>query len=404
MEFYYRAITKEGERVTGHHKARTYSAARRELAEMFSSVLEVSEVDSKKLAKLNKPFKVKQEAVAIFFRRMATMLNSGVPLADALHFMVTSEADDALARAVEHLTKQVLGGSTLSGAMRDQRQKLVFDPVCCGMIALGEQTGQLSKIMGKLADLKERQLGLTRSLKSALTYPAVLFVVIVIIGLLFTMILGPGEGGLFAAFGTEIPWPTKVVQAVAGYVRKPWLFLPVIVIGVLGALAFRYRYKTNQNFRLRVDVGLCSLPLVGPLIQKIECAKILYVLSDGMEVGLPAIQVLAMARDVCSNEKVRVELIGVLKRFSDGSELTECLSQYQLFPAMVVSMVEVGMESGKLDKVLGQACIGYEEEVQMALDNVARLAEPILLMFAGFMAGFLALATLLPIIKLTQTL
>lgn len=99
MEFYYRAITKEGERVTGHHKARTYSAARRELAEMFSSVLEVSEVDSKKLAKLNKPFKVKQEAVAIFFRRMATMLNSGVPLADALHFMVTSEADDALARA-----------------------------------------------------------------------------------------------------------------------------------------------------------------------------------------------------------------------------------------------------------------------------------------------------------------
>jgi type IV pilus assembly protein PilC len=144
--------------------------------------------------------------------------------------------------------------------------------------------------------------------------------------------------------------------------------------------------------------------LVGPLINKIECARILYVLADGMEVGLPAIQVLSMARDVCRNEKVKVELVGVLKRFSDGSDLTECLSQYQLFPQMVVSMVEVGMESGKLDKVLGQACIGYEEEVQMSLDNVARLAEPLLLMFAGFMAGFLALATLLPIIKLTQSL
>ena len=111
-----------------------------------------------------------------------------------------------------------------------------------------------------------------------------------------------------------------------------------------------------------------------------------------------------MARDVCSNEKVKVELVGVLRAFADGSELTECLSQYQLFPNMVVSMVEVGMESGKLDKVLAQACIGYEEEVQMSLDNVARLAEPLLLMFAGLMAGFLALATLLPIIKLTQSL
>jgi type IV pilus assembly protein PilC len=404
VEFYYRAITREGERVTGHHKARTTAAARRELAGMFASVLEVSEVDTKALAKKNKPFKVKQEAVSIFFRRMATMLNSGVPLADALHFMITSEADPTLSRAVEYLTKSVLGGSTLSGAMRDPKMKLMFDPVCCGMIQLGEQTGQLSKIMGKLADLKERQLALTRSMISALTYPAVLACVIVIIGLLFTMILGPGENGLFSAFGTEIPWPTRVVQTVSSYVRRPWLILPFVLLAGVGALAFRHAYKTNQPFRLWVDIKLCQIPIVGPLIHKIECARILYVLSDGLEVGLPAIHVLAMARDVCSNEKVKVELIGVLRRFSDGSELTECLSQYQLFPRMVVSMVEVGMESGKLDKVLGQACIGYEEEVQMALDNVARLAEPLLLAFAGFMAGFLAIATLLPIIKLTQTL
>ena len=275
VEFFYRAITKEGDRVTGQHKARNHAAARRELADMFASVLEVSEVDSEKLARQNKPFKVKQEAVAIFFRRMATMLNSGVPLADCLQFMVTSEADDALAKAADHLTKQVLAGNTLSGAMRDPRLKLVFDPVCCGMVALGEQTGQLSKIMGKLADLKERQLGLTRSLVPALTYPLVLFVVIVIIGLLFTMVLGPGEGGLFGAFGGEIPWPTKVVQAVAGYVRRPWIFLPFIVAGGLGMLAIRHRYKTNQPFRLRVDVLLASLPLIGPLLLKIECAKIL---------------------------------------------------------------------------------------------------------------------------------
>ena len=404
MEFFYRAITEEGDRVTGQHKARTYAAARRELGDLFASVLEVTELDAKQTAKQNKPFKVKQEAVAIFFRRMATMLNSGVPLADALDFMVTSETDTSLSEAVKFLMKSVLGGNTMSGSMRDPRLKLVFDPVSCGMVQLGEQTGQISKIMAKLADLKERQLSLTRSMISALTYPFVLFCVIVIIGVLFTMILGPGENGLFAAFGAEIPWPTKVVQAVSNFIRSPVLIALVLLVLISGALSFRYAYRKNQEFRLRVDIFLIGLPIVGPLIQKIECARILYVLSDGMEVGLPAIHVLAMARDVCNNEKVRVELNGVLKRFADGSELVECLSQYKLFPAMVISMVEVGMESGKLDVVLGQACKGYEEEVQMALDNVARLAEPLLLMFAGFMAGFLALATLLPIIKLTQSL
>ena len=404
MEFYYRAITAQGERVTGHHTARTSAAARRELADRFASVLEVSEVGGKELAKRNKPFKVKPEAVAIFFRRMATMLNSGVPLADALNFMVTSEADEALGQAVDHLSRSVLGGRTLSGGMRDPRLSRVFDPVSIGMVSLGEQTGQLSRIMGKIADLKERQLSLTRSLISTLTYPAVLLCVIILIGLLFTLILGPGESGLFASFGQELPWPTKVVQQIASYVRRPWFVLPFVLLAAIGALAFAHYYKTSQAFRLRVDVLLCRLPLVGPLIQKIECARILYVMSDGLEVGLPAIQVLSMARDVCGNEKVKVELVGVLRRFADGSELTECLAQYDLFPQMVISMVEVGMESGKLDQVLGKACVGYEEEVQMALDNVSRLAEPLLLMFAGIMAGFLALATLLPIIKLTQSL
>lgn len=405
MQFYYRAITAQGERVSGTHESRNATMARRELSARYESLLECREADQKEVAAARaRAYRVKPEAVAIFFRRMATMLQSGVALADALNFMITSEADKELSDAVDYLLKQVLGGHTLSNAMRDKRLARVFDPVSIGMVQLGEQTGQLTKIMQKLADLKERQLSLTRSMVSALTYPAVLLCVIVAIGLLFTLILGPGDGGLFGAFGNDLPWPTRVVQAVSSYLRQPIVLLIGAVALVAAVTSFRLAYRHNEQFRLKVDVGVIELPLIGPLVQKIECARILYVMADGLEVGLPAVQVLSMARDVCGNEKVKVEINGVLRRFADGSELTECLQQYQLFPPMVISMVEVGMESGQLDRVLAQACIGYEEDVQMTLDSVTRLAEPLLLMFAGFMAGFLALATLLPIIKMVQNI
>lgn len=288
--------------------------------------------------------------------------------------------------------------------MSDPRLRHVFDRVSIGMVALAEQTGQLTKIMAKLADLKERQLNLSRSLISALTYPGVLFCVIVLMGLLFTTILGPGEEGLFAAFGAEIPWPTRVVQKISAFVRSPWLIAGLAAAFFLIAWAFREQMRTSPSFRLRVHVLLATIPVLGPLLHKIECAKILYVLSDGMDVGIPAVQVLAIARDVCANEKVKVELSGVVRAFADGSDLNEALALYPIFPRMALSMVEVGMESGKLDKVLQQASLGFEEDVQMALDNVARLAEPLLLAFAGLMAGFLAIATLLPIINMVQNI
>lgn len=402
MEFYYKAIQEDGARVTGFVNAGTQRSARADLMKRYASVLLIEEAKGQKRSR--RAFKIKPENVVVFYRRLATMVVSGVSWADALEFMVKSESSDELAEAADHLAKLVQRGQSLSNAMRDPRFKKMFDSVSIGMVAMGEQTGQLNRVIGKLADLKERQLGLTRAFVSALTYPAVLLCVIIALGVLFTMILGPGDSGLFAAFGTEMPWPTKVVQKVSYVAGEPAILLAIAAVIGLSVWLFLRKLATDKYFRLRFHSFVLALPAIGPLVKKIECARILYVISDGLHVGVPIGTALIMSRDVCGNEKIKREISKVHKDFSEGVDFSEALALHDIFPPIVLCMVETGMESGKLDAVLGQASKNFEEDVRLALDAVSQLAEPLLLIFAGVMAGFLALATLMPIIQMVDTL
>lgn len=403
MEFYYHVVTKDGRRDEGILNARNHVLAREKLLSEHASILKLVEAE-KGASAVSKPFRSNLANVAVFFRRLSTLLGAGVQLADSLDFLIESEDDPGLREATKELAHNVMSGHNLSGAMRGARFKYIFDPVTIGMVQMGEQTGQLQPVVDKIANQLERNLKLSRSLISTLTYPAVLFVVIVCMGLLFTMVLGPGEGGLFEAFGEQIPWPTRVVQEVSLIIKNPFLVGGIVITLVGSVIAAKKYLEANAVARMRVHALLLQTPMLGTLVQKTECSRLLYIMADGLSVGLPAVKCMAMARDTCSNDRMRQQFSRVIQTFSDGDELAHSFAIHGLFPNMVVSMLEVGVESGKLDLVMRQVCDTYEEDVQMTLDNVARLAEPLLLAFAGAMAAFLALATLLPIINMVNTL
>ena len=149
MEFHYKAITREGARTEGFVQAANEKAARSELLEKFGSVLELRRADESG-APRQKPFRVKQELTVVFFRRLGTMVTSGVSWADSLEFMVSSTTDNNLSEAADYLARLVQEGHTLSSAMRSPRLRYVFDPVSIGMVAMGEQTGQLNRIINKI--------------------------------------------------------------------------------------------------------------------------------------------------------------------------------------------------------------------------------------------------------------
>ena len=403
MEYFYRAIRKDGERTSGFIKAGSSSSARRKLLEKYSSILEISEADAKSVPK-KKKFRVKPESVVVFFRRLATLLSSGVPLADSLEFIGNAGTGDQLAEAIEHLAGMVHQGHSFGMSLKDPLFSGAFDDVSVGMIQLGEQTGQLARVVDKLADLKERQLSLTRSFISALTYPAVLFCCIIALGVLFTMILGPGDEGLFAAFKTELPWPTKVVQAISQGVRNPWLVFSILAVVILGGWSFRFQMKNSLTFRHRVHALALSTPFLGNLIRKIESARILYVLSDALSVGVPLATAFSMTPNVVGNEKIKRKVKAVHNEFCEGVSLMDSLQVHRVFDPLVLCFIETGIESGNLDMIMARASKNIEEDVRIGLEGISQLAEPLLLIFAGLMAGFLALATLMPIINMVDTL
>jgi type IV pilus assembly protein PilC len=403
MEYRYKVIAKDGQRLDGYIQAFNERSAREQLLERFGSVLRLERVDPGDPSKVRR-VRVKNELIVMFYRRFGTMLDSGISLGESLHYLAESAVESGLDKALDLLTKQVHEGQTLSQAMRSPRLQHIFDPISIGMISVGERTGTLHSVVKRVADLKERQLALTKAFVSALTYPAVLFCVIMSLVVLFSLVLSPGDEGLFAAFGTEMPWPTRVVQGISETLRRPWVLLPIVLPVLLLVAVFNHQLKNDQTFRLRVHSGLLKIPVIGPILQKLEAARLLYFLTDALNVGIPMASALVMSVSVCSNEKTKQELRKVHQEFCDGDDLGQALATKSIFPTVALSMIETGIESGKLDSVMEKVCHVFEEDVRLALDSLTQLAEPVMLIIAGFIAGFFAIATLLPIIKMVETL
>lgn len=402
MWFKYRAKKGDGATETGYLSAANLADAKKQLNEKFVALLELSQQDKGELK--DKPFRVAPEIVAGFFRRLATMINAGMPLAQSLDYLASSESDRQLSGALEHIHYQVSSGQRLSVTMTMPAVRQVFTKVMVGMVQLGENTGALVDALMRIAELCETQLRLRRAVISALTYPAFLFMAIIAMGLFFTLVLAPGDSSLFSSLGAELPLPTRMMIGLSKVIRSP--FWMITIVGSLGFtfLLIRRRLQTDENFRRMVDAWLMRLPIIGPLVVKTVSAQMLYVLSCALQVGMPTAEALKLAREVCTNLHFRSRFDKAIAEFRDGTSLDEALALHEVFPHLVLTMVGMGLEVGNLELVLGKISEMYEEDVTQSLTAATQLAEPILLGFAGALSAFLALATLLPIINVVNSL
>lgn len=405
MWFQYRAKKGDGGVETGYLEARDLEAAKKQLQGRFVAIFELKAQENRAAeSRACKPLRVSSDALVGFYRRLPTMLGSGLSLAPSLNFLAESESDPQLQKAIEIISQGVSSGLKLSSAMAQPQVRPLFSQVVLGLVALGENTGALTEAMLRVADLAEAQQRLRRSILSALTYPAFLFLAILGMGAFFILVLAPGDEGLFSALGTELPWPTRMLTSFSKVLRSPgWLIAAALLLAAAVWL-FRRAFQQDPNFRRQVDARLLEVPLVGSLLQKTVSAQMLYVISTGLQVGMPTTGALQLARDVCTNTALQKGYDRAIAAFREGNDLAEVLRQEEVFPMMVTSMIAMGLEVGNLEIILARISQMYEEDVDQALTAATRLAEPLLLAFAGLMSAFLALATLLPIIQVANNL
>jgi type IV pilus assembly protein PilC len=288
---------------------------------------------------------------------------------------------------------------SLADAMK--RHPKVFDALFCNMIAAGEAGGILDTILKRLATYIEKAVKLKAQVQSAMIYPvAVIVIAAVVIGVILWKVI-PTFAALFAGLGAELPLPTRVVIALSNNLVRFFPFL--IVVGVAGTWGFRTYYATEKGRRV-VDGALLKMPIFGTIFRKIAVARFCRTLSTLMASGVPILDGLDITAKTAGNAIVEDAIQTTRKSIERGETISAPLKETNVFPGMVCQMISVGEATGALDTMLGKIADFYEEEVDVAVDGLLTLMEPLMIAFLGGAVGGIVIAMYMPIFDLISKL
>jgi type IV pilus assembly protein PilC len=342
--------------------------------------------------------KVSEKDITLFTRQLATMMKSGVPLLQSFDIVGKGHSNPAVAKLLMDIKSDVETGSSLSTAFR--KYPLYFDQLFCNLIGAGEQAGILDTLLDRLATYKEKILAIKSKIKSALFYPISIVVVAFVITAVIMIFVVPAFKDLFSSFGADLPGPTLVVMAISDTFVQWWW----AIFGSIGFAIwfFFYTWKRSIAMQATMDRLILKVPVFGELIRKATIARFARTLATMFTAGVPLVEALDSVAGASGNRVYYDATKKVQSEISTGTSLTVAMQNSNVFPNMVLQMTAIGEESGALDSMLGKVADFYEAEVDDAVEALASLMEPIIMVVLGTLIGGLVVALYLPIFKLGE--
>jgi len=339
---------------------------------------------------------VNEKDITFFTRQLATMLRAGVPLLQAFDIIARGHSNARFSRLMMDIKNKVETGSSLSQAFREYPKH--FDALYCNLVQAGETAGMLDAILDRLATYMEKILAIKGKIKSALFYPITVLVVALVVTWIIMVFVIPSFKSVFASFGANLPWLTLMVIAISDFFVAWWwaifLTMAALFIGI------RLAFKRSEALRYLVHRYSLKIPIIGTILEKATIARWTRTLQTMFAAGVPLVESL----DAVGGASGNMVYIAATKRIqtdvSTGTSLTNAMSATNLFPVMVLQMVQIGEESGSLDNMLGKIADFYEREVDDAVAALSSLLEPVMIVFLGIFVGGLVVAMYLPIFKL----
>ncbi len=339
---------------------------------------------------------IKQEEINLFFRQLSTMLNAGIPLAQALEFVSGGVESLKMASLITQLFREVSSGRTLASAL--ERYPKFFDGLICSLVKVGEQSGTLDSVLLRIATYLERMASLKAKVKKALYYPVMVFVVMIGLAVMLLTFIVPRFQGMFKSFGKELPGPTQVIINLSNFLQNYWWLIIVIVVLVVALhIIFKRQYLGYNIFLARTSL---KLPIFGNLIKKAIIARSVRTLSVTLSAGVPLSEALTSTARVANNLIYQEALETIRDRVVVGEKMGESMQATDLFPNMVVQMVGVGEHAGTLESMLGKVADFYDEQVNNAVESLSSLIEPIMILLLGVIVGGFVISMYLPIFKI----
>ena len=404
--FVYEARDASGQLRRDVIEAQNVRAATQKLQEQKYTVITIKERSSTVagtdiLAFLNKYRRVNDQALTVFSRQFATMINAGLAMVRCLDILAEQTEDKKLQQTLVQVRRDVEGGSTLSNALG--KHPNVFSTLYISMVRAGELGGVLDEVLDRLANFMEKDFGLKKRVKSALTYPVVILVMaIVIVFFLVTYIL-PTFVSLFEGMNMALPLPTKILMAVTKGVRKQMVIIPSVAIIIILFFGFN-RYVQTPVGRKQYDRLKLSIPVFGLLNKKVAISRFCRTLGTLLSSGVPIMQALEIVGKASGNEIIAETVTKVRESIREGESIASPLGSSGMFPPMVTQMVAVGEETGNLDAMLAKISDFYDTEVEYMLASLTSMLEPIMIVGMGAVVGFIVIAVFLPLYQLIGNL
>jgi type IV pilus assembly protein PilC len=399
--FTYKVRDRAGKVLEGQLEADSAQLVVSKLRSMGYTPIDIQQQQSKQLQREIKipglSDRVKLKEVAVFSRQFATMINSGLSLLRSLSILAEQTENKELARVANEVRLDVEKGASLSQAL--SRHPKVFNRLYIAMVRAGEIGGVLDSVLVRLADTIEKQVELRRKVKSAMTYPAVVaFLVLVIVTAMLLFII-PMFENLYNELGGTLPVPTRLLISVSQFLRKFWW----LIFGLeAAAIIFFRRWINSEEGRKKWDALKLRVPIFGALVRKTALARFARTLSALVRSGVPILESLDIVAETSGNHVVATAVRDTQQAVKAGEPLARRLEDHPVFPPMVVQMMAVGEETGALDEMLDKIADFYDQEVEATVDALTSLIEPLLIVVMGVAVGGMVIALYMPMFNIIK--
>jgi type IV pilus assembly protein PilC len=344
--------------------------------------------------------RIKTKDLVIFTRQFATMIDAGLPLVQCLQILGDQQEKPTFREIIQQVKADVEQGSTFADALAKHPKP--FDPLYVNLVAAGEVGGILDTILNRLAVYLEKADALARKVRGAMVYPATVLTVAVGVMVLMLVKIIPTFEQMFADFGGQLPGPTQMVIDMSHWMQR-WLIWFIMGL-IAGFAAYFQARKRVPTFRRRTDALALKLPIFGPLLRKVAVARFTRTLGTMIASGVPILDGLEIVSKTAGNMVVEEALRDVRTAISEGKTIAEPLSESQVFPGMVVSMIAVGEETGAMENMLTKIADFYDDEVDAAVEALTAMLEPAMMVVLGGTVGSMLVAMYLPIFKIADTI
>ena len=391
--FLYKGTDKKGKAVAGEIAGPNLNAVK---AQLVKQGVRTSSVKKKPKPLFSSKKSIKPMDIALFTRQMATMMKAGVPLVQSFDIVADGVENNSLAILIRNIREEVASGTSFAKAL--EKHPKYFDDLFCNLVESGEQSGALETMLDRIATYKEKTERLKAKIKKAMTYPAaVVIVAIIVTGVLLVKVV-PQFAQTFGSFGAELPAFTLFVLGLSNFAQEYWF---IILIGLVAAVfGFRYLKRTNKKFAHLLDRIMLRIPVMGKIVFESIIARFARTLSTTFAAGVPLIDALQSVSGATGNVIYEEATLKVKDDVATGTQLNVSMRATRLFPSILLQMTAIGEESGALDEMLDKVATYYEESVDNQVDSLTSLLEPIIMSVLGVLVGGLLVAMYLPIFQL----